>query len=186
MLRKRVSPHSEVIRIIALDDSPCCEVPAPAHPSRECVPGVKRVDCAPTVHPTERVQQQRREEQRRAPGRRFEPEIHDGGRRGQRSELGGAKPARLQQRLRPRHGCVNAQPFRAAAAAGTVGKAWGRCRATWDPLVPCPFCHNLPRLSPQNLCRMLRKFEGETLGGWGSLTGTSQPPVIDASPRSDW
>ena len=34
---------------------------------------------------------------------------------------------------------------------------------TWDPLVPCPFCHNLPRLSPRDLCRMLHNFEGETL-----------------------
>ena len=28
------------------------------------------------------------------------------------------------------------------------------CRGTWDPLVPCPFYHNLPRLSPQNLHRI--------------------------------
>ena len=38
------------------------------------------------------------------------------------------------------------------------------CRGTWDPLVPCSFYHNLPRLSPQNLYRILRNFEGETLG----------------------
>ena len=30
------------------------------------------------------------------------------------------------------------------------------CRGTWDPPVPCPFCLSLPRLSPQNLCRILR------------------------------
>ena len=41
------------------------------------------------------------------------------------------------------------------------------CPGTWDPSVPkCPFCHNLPRLSPQNLHRILRSFEGETLGGF--------------------
>ena len=29
------------------------------------------------------------------------------------------------------------------------------CRGTWHPLVPCPFHHNLPRLPPQNLYRIL-------------------------------
>ena len=43
------------------------------------------------------------------------------------------------------------------------------CRGTWDPLVPCPFYHNLPRLSPQNLYRILRNFEGETLAVFESL-----------------
>ena len=37
-----------------------------------------------------------------------------------------------------------------------LGRAVENCRGTWDPLVPCPFCHNLPRLSPRNLCIVLR------------------------------
>ena len=40
----------------------------------------------------------------------------------------------------------------------------GVCRGTWDPVVPFPFFHNLPRLSPQTLYRILRNFEGETPG----------------------
>ena len=39
------------------------------------------------------------------------------------------------------------------------------CPGTWAPLVPCPFCRTLPRLSPQNLCRILRNFEEETVSG---------------------
>ena len=31
--------------------------------------------------------------------------------------------------------------------------------------VPCPFCHNLPRLSPRSLGLLLRNFEGETRQG---------------------
>ena len=34
MLRKRVAPHSEVIRVIVLEDSPCCEGAAPRACSR--------------------------------------------------------------------------------------------------------------------------------------------------------
>ena len=34
MLRKRVAPHSEVIRVIVLEDSPCCGGPAPVSPSK--------------------------------------------------------------------------------------------------------------------------------------------------------
>ena len=30
------------------------------------------------------------------------------------------------------------------------------CRGTWDHLVPCPFRHYLPRLSPRNVCITLR------------------------------
>ena len=36
------------------------------------------------------------------------------------------------------------------------------CRGTWDPLVPCPVSHKLPRLPPENRYRSLRNFEGET------------------------
>ena len=32
------------------------------------------------------------------------------------------------------------------------------CRGTWDPPVPCPFCRNLSRLSPQNLCIIFRQL----------------------------
>ena len=56
-------------------------------------------------------------------------------------------------------------------AAGCGGAAAEVCRGTWDPAVPCPFYHNLPRLSPQNLYRTLRNFEGETLGGFATGGG---------------
>ena len=71
------------------------------------------------------------------------------------------------------------------------------CRGTWDPLVPCPFCHNLPRLSPQNLYRILRNFEGRHNtpqrrvacrdgGGWagGELQREGDEHQPDSSHRS--
>ena len=45
MLRERVAPHSEVIRVIVLEDSPCCEVP---HLHQQVEPGV---DVKDHLHP---------------------------------------------------------------------------------------------------------------------------------------
>ena len=44
--------------------------------------------------------------------------------------------------------------------------ALGRGTQDYLLIVPCPFCHNLPRLSPQNLYRTSRNFEGETRDIW--------------------
>ena len=51
---------------------------------------------------------------------------------------------------------TEAAPGSLSWSIGNIGRAdfgngLGVCRGTWDPLVPCPFCHNLLRLSPKNL-----------------------------------
>ena len=60
------------------------------------------------------------------------------------------------------------------------------CRGTWDPLVACPFCRNLPRLSPQNLYGIFPEktdpaSSAHSAGRKGEAAGSDQPALASSN-----